>query len=33
MPHKIKLSMRYLEHYCVSEYLKIIFLTLKKIIS
>ena len=25
--------MRYLEHYCVSEYLKIIFLTLKKIIS
>ena len=33
MPHKIKLSMRYLEHYCVSKYLKIIFLTLKKIIS
>ena len=33
MPHKIKLSMRYLEHYSVSEYLKIIFLTLKKIIS
>ena len=33
MPHKIKLSMRYMEHYCVSEYLKIIFLTLKKIIS
>ena len=33
MPRKIKLSMRYLEHYCVSEYLKIIFLTLKKIIS
>ena len=33
MPHKIKLSMRYLEHYCVSEYLNIIFLTLKKIIS
>ena len=33
MPHKIKLSMRYLEHYCVSECLKIIFLTLKKIIS
>ena len=33
MPHKIKLSMRYLEHYTVSEYLKIIFLTLKKIIS
>lgn len=33
MPHKIKLSMRYLEHYCVSEYLKIIFLTFKKIIS
>ena len=33
MPHKIKLSMRYLEHYTVSEYLKIIILTLKKIIS
>ena len=33
MPHKIELSMRYLEHYTVSEYLKIIFLTLKKIIS
>ena len=33
MPHKIKLSMRYLEHYTVSEYFKIIFLTLKKVIS
>jgi len=33
MPHKIKLSMRYLEHYTVSEYLKIIILTIKKIIS
>lgn len=33
MPHKIKLSMRYLDHYTVSEYFKIIFLTLKKILS
>lgn len=33
MPHKIKLSMRYLDHYTVSEYFKIIFLTLKKVLS
>ena len=31
MPHKIRLSMKYLEHYTVSEYFKIIFLTLKKV--
>ena len=33
MPDKIKLNMRYLEHYTVSEYFKIIFLTLIKILS
>lgn len=32
MPHKIRLSMKYLEHYTVSEYFKIIFLTLKKVL-
>ena len=33
MPDKIKLNIRYLEHYTVSEYFKIIFLTLIKILS
>lgn len=32
MPQKIRLSMKYLEHYTVSEYFKIIFLTLKKVL-
>ena len=33
MPDKIKLNMRYLEHYTVGEYFKIIFLTFKSLIS
>lgn len=33
MPDKIKLNMRYLEHYTVSEYFKIIFLTFKSLVS
>ena len=33
MPDKIKLNMRYLEHYNLIEYFKIIFLTLKSLIS
>lgn len=32
MPDKIKLNMRYLEHYTVSEYFKIIFLTFKSLV-
>lgn len=33
MPDKIKMNMRYLEHYTVSEYFKIIFLTFKSLVS
>jgi lipopolysaccharide/colanic/teichoic acid biosynthesis glycosyltransferase len=33
MPDKIKLNMRYLEHYTVGEYFKIIFLTFKSLMS
>ncbi len=32
MPDKIKLNMRYLEHYNLIEYFKIIFLTLKSLV-
>lgn len=32
MPNKIKLSMKYLEHYTIGEYFKIIFLTFKSLI-
>lgn len=31
MPDKIKLNMKYLEHYTISEYFKIIFLTFKSL--
>lgn len=31
MPNKIKLNMKYLEHYTISEYFKIIFLTFKSL--
>lgn len=33
MPDKIKLNMRYLEHYNLIEYFKIIFLTFKSLVS
>lgn len=33
MPDKIKLNMRYLEHYNLVEYFKIIFLTFKSLVS
>lgn len=33
MPDKIKLNMRYLEHYTLGEYFKIIFLTIKSLVS
>jgi lipopolysaccharide/colanic/teichoic acid biosynthesis glycosyltransferase len=33
MPDKIKLNMKYLEHYTVSEYFKIIFLTFKSLVK
>lgn len=33
MPAKIQLNMRYLEHYTVVEYFKIIFLTFKSLVS
>ena len=33
MPDKIKLNMKYLEHYTVHEYIKIIFLTIKSLIA
>lgn len=32
MPDKIKLNMKYLEHYTVGEYFKIIFLTFKSLV-
>ena len=31
MPNKIKLNMKYLEHYTISEYFRIIFLTFKSL--
>jgi len=33
MPDKIKLNMKYLEHYTIHEYFKIIFLTIKSLIA
>ena len=33
MPDKIKLNMKYLEHYTVGEYFKIIFLTFKSLVK
>ena len=33
MPDKIKLNMKYLEHYTLTEYFKIIFLTFKSLVS
>ena len=33
MPDKIKLNMKYLEHYTMQEYFRIIFLTLKSLIA
>lgn len=33
MPDKIKLNMMYIQHHTVSEYFKIIFLTLKKVLA
>lgn len=33
MPDKIKLNMKYLEHYTLKEYFKIIFLTFKSLIT
>ena len=33
MPDKIKLNMKYLEHYTLTEYFKIIFLTFKSLLS
>jgi lipopolysaccharide/colanic/teichoic acid biosynthesis glycosyltransferase len=31
MPNKLKLNMKYLEHYTITEYFKIIFLTFKRL--
>ncbi len=33
MPDKIKLNMKYLEHYTIGEYFKIIFLTFKSLVK
>ena len=33
MPDKIKLNMKYLEHYTITEYFKIIFLTFKRLLA
>lgn len=33
MPDKIQLNMKYLEHYTLTEYFKIIFLTLKSLVA
>jgi lipopolysaccharide/colanic/teichoic acid biosynthesis glycosyltransferase len=33
MPNKLKLNMKYLEHYTITEYFKIIFLTFKRLLA
>ena len=33
MPNKLKLNMKYLEHYTITEYFKIIFLTFKRLVA
>ena len=33
IPNKLKLNMKYLEHYTITEYFKIIFLTFKRLVA